>query len=356
MTVPYYSDENVTIYHGDCRDIIGELAPVDIILTDPPYYNVLNEAWDTQWATPQDFLDWLSGHAEQWRKTLKPNGSLYCFASPQMAARVEIMLGEHFQVLNSIRWVKPQSRLNMVEIAAMRSYLSPWEACIFAEQFGADGSALRGSGYDAACATLHAGVFEPLRAYLDAERDAAGWTVRRVAEMYQQKTGSRTVTGMAGHWFQVSQWTLPTAENYAWLRELFNSGNGEHLRREYEDLRREYEDLRREYEDLRREYEDLRRPFNMQTFTSDVLKYSIAPQGTKRTHPAAKPEPLIRQFIEMSSTPAGVILDPFMGSGTTLRAAKDLGRKAIGIELDEKYCEIAAKRMAQGVLDFGAAA
>ena len=351
MTTPYYSDDAVTIYHGDCREIIGGLAPVDLILTDPPYYNVLNEVWDTQWATPQDFLDWLSDHAEQWQKTLKPNGSLYCFASPQMAARVEIMLGEHFQVLNSIRWVKPRSRLNMVEIAAMRSYLSPWEACIFAEQFGADGSALRGSGYDAACATLHAGVFEPLRVYLDAERDAAGWTVRRVAEMYQQKTGSRTVTGMAGHWFQVSQWTLPTAENYAWLRELFNSGNGDHLRREYEDLRREYEDLRREYEDLRRPF-----AITSRSAMTDVWTFPTAPTGGTDRHPAMKPEPLIRHAIETSTRRGAVILDPFMGSGTTLRAAKDLGRKAIGIELDEKYCEIAAKRMAQGVLDFGAAA
>lgn len=70
-----------------------------------------------------------------------------------------------------------------------------------------------------------------------------------------------------------------------------------------------------------------------------------------REHPTQKTLALMRWTL-MQFEDAQTILDPFMGSGTTLRAAKDLGRKAIGIEIEERYCEIAAKRLSQGVLDF----
>lgn len=66
-------------------------------------------------------------------------------------------------------------------------------------------------------------------------------------------------------------------------------------------------------------------------------------------HPCQKPIRLMKRVVSMTS---GVVFDPFMGSGTTLVAAKQLGRKAIGIELEEKYCEIAARRLSQQVLDF----
>jgi site-specific DNA-methyltransferase (adenine-specific) len=67
-------------------------------------------------------------------------------------------------------------------------------------------------------------------------------------------------------------------------------------------------------------------------------------------HPCAKPDSWMRWAVMLVSRGSDVVLDPFMGSGTTLRAAKDLGRRAIGIEIEERYCEIAAKRLAQSVL------
>lgn len=86
---------------------------------------------------------------------------------------------------------------------------------------------------------------------------------------------------------------------------------------------------------------------------SKATMISITETADKNGHPCPKPLRGMKHFMALGSEPNDSILDPFMGSGTTLRAAKDLGRKAIGIEIEERYCEIAANRLRQEVLAFG---
>jgi DNA modification methylase len=76
----------------------------------------------------------------------------------------------------------------------------------------------------------------------------------------------------------------------------------------------------------------------------------LHPHEDSRVHPTQKPLELMRWIIENYSQVTDIILDPYMGSGSTLVACKELGRHCIGIEIEEKYCEIAAKRLSQCVL------
>jgi len=80
----------------------------------------------------------------------------------------------------------------------------------------------------------------------------------------------------------------------------------------------------------------------------NVLKF---PRQTPVDHPSPKPEALMQRLISVVSPEGGTIIDPFMGSGTTLRAAASVGRKAIGIESVEEYCAVAVSRLSQQTLD-----
>ena len=234
---------NWEVKEGDCREVMATIpdSSVDLILTDPPYFKVKGEAWDRQWDKPDQFIEWLREVAEQWFRVLKPNGSLYCFASPRMAARVEVMISERFNVLNSITWAKPcpfseinkgASNSGRISKDSLRSYYPNTERIIFAEHYGADNIAKGEAGYAAKCDELRGFIFEPLRAYIAGEWERAGLT--------SKDANAATGTQMAGHYLTQSQWQLPTESNYNKLRKYANRNGGEYLLREYEDLRREY--------------------------------------------------------------------------------------------------------------------
>lgn len=86
----------------------------------------------------------------------------------------------------------------------------------------------------------------------------------------------------------------------------------------------------------------------------NVLRFRANGESGPKPHPSTKPLELMKRLTVLFAFPQEVIIDPFMGSGSTLEAAKFLGCRAIGVELEERYCEIAATRLSQEVLDFGA--
>ncbi len=91
--------------------------------------------------------------------------------------------------------------------------------------------------------------------------------------------------------------------------------------------------------------------FPLKPLATDVMDYNVKHGGESQfDHPCQKPLGMLKRIIERWVPEDGIVVDPFLGSGTTARAAKDTGRRAIGIEQSEEYCEVAARRLSQGVL------
>jgi adenine-specific DNA-methyltransferase len=327
------------VHHAEALEFLATLPDnsVDLIATDPPYHGVLRRVdWDNQHDSAGDFLSWIGKLAQEWERVLKPNGSLYVFAFPHLSAQVQLEIGRVFNVLNHIVWVKPAGRHKGTSKEAQRMYFPQTERIIFAEHYGADSYAKGEAMYGAKCDELRGFVFEPLRAYFDGERIRAGVKLAQITEWFGARGFPKFVT--ARHTFSPSQWELPTSENY------------ERLRRCFSELNHGGEYLRREYEDLRREYEDLRRPFNSgpDMLNTDVWVFDVV-QNYKGKHPAEKPLALMEQIATMSSRPGAVVLDTFVGSGTTMLAAKNTGRHYIGCDFSEKWVARARQRLAEGV-------
>jgi len=135
-------------------------------------------------------------------------------------------------------------------------------------------------------------------------------------------------------------------DELCWTRHFHSFANGQSFgfptKNTYTELQEHTGYFGREYEDLRREYEDLRYTFNNQKTHHSVWNYEIA---KRNEHITPKPTELIENIIKHSTNENDIVLDSFMGSGTTGVACVQTGRKFIGIEIEKKYFDIAVKRI-----------
>ena len=315
---------NYATKQGDALQLLSEIEPgsIDAVITDPPYYKVLKESWDKQWKGEDDFIAWLDEFFALARKSLAPNGSLYCFAWPKVAARVEIALSKHFTVLNHIVWDKGRAaRIAKANKESLTRYFINSERILFCEQ--------KDTARDAVVEDDGSFLYEPIRSYL-----ASGWAERSPEEA-DRVLGTKIAA--QGHYFGKGVFfRMPTKENYQKLQRAV----GEQF------YPKSYELLRQEYLALQSRHTQKKRFFSVNEDIphSDVWRFSPVAGGTA-LHPAQKPLALMEHMISVSTRPGDRVLDPFMGSGTTGVAALNLGRRFIGFEREPEYFATAQERL-----------
>jgi modification methylase len=251
---PFYQHAGISIYNGDCRDVIPALPPADLVFTSPPY-NLGGAPWPHlgHWK-PGD----SPGGKSKWRNGNDGSGGV------TYASHADTMPHAEY-----VEWQRSVLRLCWDGLSA--------SGAIF---------------YNHKPRVIGGKLWLPLELNPNLPlRQIVIW--KRAGGMNFNPTA----------YVPTHEWIMIFARESWRLRDKSASGAG------------------------------------------DV--WSV-PQRADKEHPAPFPIDLPRHAIE--TTKPGLILDPFAGTGTTLQAAKQLGRDAIGIEIEERYCEIAARRLEQEVL------
>lgn len=240
---PYYEDGSVTIYHGDCRDVLPTLGDVDLVLTDPPYSLSVGQDHQNLPGRGLRRLNFFEGDLDWAAMTTGVVERVMLASSTARAAYV---------------WCGHR-------------------------QFGPLTEAFEGAGWRTRFLIWRKSCPVPAP-------PGVGWDSAAELCVYAFREGRK--------------WKPPTGTKVP------------------------------------------------NVITADSYRHG---QPGKWDHPTQKPVTTAWFPLVYSTEMDDTVLDPFAGSGTTLRTAKDLGRKAIGVEIEERYCEIAAKRCAQEVLDLEAA-
>ena len=333
----------INLHNGDCLEVLKTIPDksVNLVLTDPPY-NIKKADWDNI----PDYINWCGKWLLECQRVLKDNGTLYFFHNDivQIAQIMEfIRLNTDFKFNSFCIWDKGDFRAlswkNPSEKNNLRCWFNTCEYCLVFVKMQGYKTAWDHTGWDSV--RLDVNNFKSLRDYFEKIQNYTGLTKKAIIE----KVGQR-----ADHCFRwnSTQWNPPTLETYEALVNILHIDKMPGFL-EYEELRREYEELRQEYEELRQEYEELRFTHNLDANHKNIW-YSDEPRNDGKLHPTQKPTDILERIIRVSSNNGDVVLDPFLGSGSTGVACMNTGRKFIGIELDTNYFNIAKSRINEAFL------
>ncbi|MGV3002160.1 site-specific DNA-methyltransferase [Vibrio cyclitrophicus] len=302
------------VVEGDSLGLLKKIPSnsVSLILTDPPYHATKkkNIYGDTLFEKDQCYLNWMAEYAKEWRRVLKPNGSLFCYCDSSMSARLEVLFSHEFNILSHVVWTKPNEPgfdgwKGKMKKESLRQWYGHSERIIFAEP------ALEGN--------LHR---SPFAQFLREKRKLSGLSGHKLTEMVG-------AYGKVNHGGAVSNWeagrNTPSREQYEKISTaILSTGKVKSMP----------------------PYEDVIRPFIMdgtKEFT-DVWNFpSVRPYKGK--HPAEKPLDMLKHAIEATTHSGDIVLDCFGGSGSTMLASLESERLTLSIEIEEKWVDSISSRL-----------
>ena len=310
----------------------GEKA--DMAHNDPPYgMKKENEGVLNDNLNYADLLDFNRQWIDVQFMNLKENGSWYCWGidEPLMDIYSDILkpyIAEQKATFrNLITWDKGHGQGQNSDNT--RSYAIADEKCLFA-MMGVQGFANDLSNWFEG--------FEKFRLYYESETKKAGLNISKICDL---------TNTYAGHYFSRSQYAFPTKEHHLKIQSYCQANNIDAFKKEYEEIKKEYEEIKKEYEIIKKEYYSTRAYFNnTHDNFNNVWKFDRhLRNGSEGGHATPKPIPLCERAIKSSCPDGGLVMDVFLGSGSTMVASHQLKRKCFGMELDPKYCQVIIDRM-----------
>lgn len=289
------------IIHGDCLNLVKDIPTetIDLVIADPPYFKVIGEKWDYAWRTLDEYIDWSIQWIEKVSRILRLGGTFYLFGYLRVLAHIIPKLVDYG--LEFKQQIIIDKGIQAVSGRATKNYTifpNTTESILFIIKDNK----------------------QWLKQFLKEKQIEKGWSSKQINE----KLGVKSNGG--GMWSIYTGKNVceqfPTKERWAQFENIF---------------------------DYTLDYEKVSQTFNpIMGYTnvwSDIDFYK-----EKRIHPTQKPIKLIQRLIQASSNPNDIILDPFMGSGTTAAVAKILNRNYIGFEINQEYVEKSQMRLKD--LDF----
>ena len=317
---------------GDHRLLCGDSTKADdvarlmdgatavLLHADPPY-GMGKESEGVQ--NDNLYRDKLDRFQMDWWRTFRPhladNASAYIWGNAPDLWRLWYVGGladsERLTIRNEIVWAKGSAGaggISHIGAEGLRLFPQSTERCLF--------FMLGEQGFNNNADNYWEG-WEPIRSYLAEETSRIGWTAKDLNRI--------TGTNMAGHWITKSQWCLITEEHY----------------RKIQQAAKEHDAFKREHDELKQAFYATRAYFdNTHDNMTDVWDFPRVTGEDRHGHATPKPVAMIARALLSSSPPASLVLEPFLGSGTTLIAAEQTDRKCYGMEISPAYCDVIVER------------